>query len=147
MLMKLVDLSSQISLEVDRAQAVIDAGGVASGTFGDMHIAWATENGKAKVAVVPVQQGPSEPPSPGFPQGKYGTPQWGPCPEDLRAVGYHDPTRPGTVATDGGQDFVWVQDQGYVPATTVTGDVALGKLSMAAHASIDAIINSVHAGK
>ncbi len=139
-LMKLVDLSSQIRAALANETSV-------SGVSQNMHITFTTEDGQKKVVVVPVQQGPSEPPSPGFPQGKYGTPTWGPCPADLRSSEYHDPTRPGTVASDGGQDFVWVQDQGYVLATTVTGGSALGDLAMAAHASIDAIVNSVHAGK
>jgi hypothetical protein len=112
-LMKLVDLSSQIRAELAATKTI-------SGTSGAMHIAFTTEGGVKKVVAVPLQMGPSVVDATGA--SVYGTPLWGPTPDDIRSENYHDPKVPGTTETDtDGTVYVWVQDQGFVPAA---GDVA-----------------------
>jgi len=135
--MKLVDLTSQIAQELADASAK----GMVSGTTGNMHLPVTTENGNLLVVVVPLQQGPSA-------GAGYGTPTWGPAATDQRSENYHDPYRPGSVMTDtDGTEYVWVAEQGFVPASSVSGGSAVGNLATAAYKALDALVGGIQAKK
>lgn len=137
-LMKLADLSSQIRQAVSKMTPGV------SGILGAMHLAVTTEDNTVKVVAVPLQQGPSVQNPDGT--SSYGSPTWGPCPEDLRAEEYHDPVRPGSVLADtDGTEYVWVAEQGYQLASDVPGGANLGKLATAAHAALDAVVAAAQA--